>query len=91
MASYGLEAPFEGTSRRVRRKAEMATIGIIGAGHIGSQIARLAVKNGYDVVISNSRGPETLAGLVRNSDLKLGPEVPLKRQERGISSWSRYP
>jgi predicted dinucleotide-binding enzyme len=35
-------------------------IGIIGAGNIGSQIARLAVANGHDVVISNSRGPETL-------------------------------
>ncbi|MGE5359535.1 MAG: NADPH-dependent F420 reductase [Bacteroidales bacterium] len=42
----------------------MATIGLIGAGHIGSQLARLAVRNGYDVVISNSRGPETLADLV---------------------------
>ena len=43
----------------------MATIGLIGAGHIGSQIARLAVANGYDVVISNSRGPETLSALVK--------------------------
>ncbi|MFI5084772.1 MAG: NADPH-dependent F420 reductase [Actinomycetales bacterium] len=42
----------------------MTTIGIIGAGHIGSQIARKAVELGYDVVISNSRGPETLADLV---------------------------
>ena len=40
------------------------TIGLIGAGHIGSQVARLAVASGHDVVISNSRGPETLAGLV---------------------------
>lgn len=42
----------------------MTTIGIIGAGHIGSQVARVAVANGYDVVIANSRGPETLADLV---------------------------
>ena len=42
----------------------MTTIGLIGAGHIGSQIARLAIKNGYKVVISNSRGPETLSALV---------------------------
>jgi len=42
----------------------MATIGLIGAGHIGSQVARLAVANGYTVVLSNSRGPETLADLV---------------------------
>jgi predicted dinucleotide-binding enzyme len=42
----------------------MTTIGLIGAGHIGSQIARLAVANNYNVVISNSRGPETLSALV---------------------------
>jgi 8-hydroxy-5-deazaflavin:NADPH oxidoreductase len=49
----------------------MATIGLIGAGNIGSQLARLAVKNGYDVVVSNSRGPESLAGLVE----ELGPRA----------------
>ncbi len=49
----------------------MKTIGLIGAGHIGSQLARLAVKNGYNVVISNSRGPETLADLARD----LGPHA----------------
>ncbi len=43
---------------------DMTTIGIIGAGHIGSQIARKAVQLGYDVIISNSRGPETLGGLL---------------------------
>ncbi|MDQ0261334.1 putative dinucleotide-binding enzyme [Sinomonas atrocyanea] len=42
----------------------MTTIGFIGSGHIGSQLARLAVRSGYDVVVSNSRGPETLSGLV---------------------------
>ncbi len=42
----------------------MTILGIIGAGHIGSQVARVAVANGYDVVIANSRGPETLADLV---------------------------
>ncbi|MFB4353916.1 NAD(P)-binding domain-containing protein [Microbacterium sp. LS_15] len=42
----------------------MTTLGIIGAGHIGSQVARAAVAHGYDVVIANSRGPETLAPLV---------------------------
>jgi 8-hydroxy-5-deazaflavin:NADPH oxidoreductase len=49
----------------------MSTIGLIGAGHIGSQLARLAVAHGYDVVISNSRGPETLAPLVA----ELGPKA----------------
>src|ERR1700688_4008449 len=49
----------------------MKTIGLIGAGHIGSQIARLAVARGHNVVISNSRGPETLATLVA----ELGPNA----------------
>jgi predicted dinucleotide-binding enzyme len=49
----------------------MATVGLIGAGNIGSQLARLAVANGYDVVISNSRGPETLTALVA----ELGPHA----------------
>jgi len=40
------------------------TIGFIGAGHIGSQVARLAVSRGYPVVMSNSRGAGTLAALV---------------------------
>jgi len=42
----------------------MTTLGIIGAGHIGSQVARAAIAAGYDVVIANSREPETLAALV---------------------------
>jgi predicted dinucleotide-binding enzyme len=49
----------------------MTTLGIIGAGHIGSQVARLAVASGYSVVISNSRGPETLTGLIA----ELGPNA----------------
>jgi hypothetical protein len=49
----------------------MAIIGLVGAGHIGSQLARLAVAHGYDVVVSNSRGPETLATLVA----ELGPRA----------------
>jgi predicted dinucleotide-binding enzyme len=49
----------------------MATLGLIGAGNIGSQLARLALAHGYDVVLSNSRGPETLAALVAD----LGPKA----------------
>ena len=49
----------------------MPTLGLIGAGHIGSQLARLAIAHGDAVVISNSRGPETLAGLVA----ELGPHA----------------
>lgn len=49
----------------------MTTIGIIGAGHIGSNVARAAIRAGYDVVIANSRGPETLTDLVA----ELGPKA----------------
>ena len=49
----------------------MATIGLIGAGTSGAQVARLAIASGYDVVISNSRGPETLTGLIA----ELGPRA----------------
>ena len=49
----------------------MQTIGLIGSGNIGSQLARLAVANGYNVVISNSRGPETLKDLAA----ELGPRA----------------
>jgi 8-hydroxy-5-deazaflavin:NADPH oxidoreductase len=49
----------------------MTTIGLIGSGNIGSTVARLAVNARYDVVVSNSRGPETLADLVQT----LGPRA----------------
>ncbi|MBF4574113.1 NADPH-dependent F420 reductase [Herbiconiux sp. VKM Ac-1786] len=49
----------------------LTTIGFIGAGNIGGQLARLAVAHGYSVVISNSRGPETLDSLVA----ELGPQA----------------
>ncbi|WP_062378838.1 NADPH-dependent F420 reductase [Demequina pelophila] len=42
----------------------MTTIGIIGSGNIGSNVARAAIAAGYDVLLSNSRGPETLADLI---------------------------
>jgi 8-hydroxy-5-deazaflavin:NADPH oxidoreductase len=39
----------------------MTTIGIIGSGHVGSNLAKAAVAHGYDVVLSNSQGPDSLA------------------------------
>jgi predicted dinucleotide-binding enzyme len=42
----------------------VTTVGFIGSGHIGSTVARLAVDAGHDVVLSNSRGPDTLQDLV---------------------------
>jgi predicted dinucleotide-binding enzyme len=49
----------------------VTTIGLIGSGNIGSTVARLAVAAGHDVVLSNSRGPETLTELVD----ELGPHA----------------
>jgi 8-hydroxy-5-deazaflavin:NADPH oxidoreductase len=49
----------------------MTTIGIIGSGHVGSNLARAAIAHGYDVVLSNSQGPGSLAGLVG----QLGPRA----------------
>ncbi|MFD5319101.1 NADPH-dependent F420 reductase [Streptomyces sp. NPDC127098] len=43
----------------------MTTLGLIGSGNIGGTVARLAIAAGLDVVVSNSRGPETLVGLVQ--------------------------
>ncbi len=49
----------------------MTTWGFIGSGNIGSTVARLAIAAGHDVIMSNSRGPETLADLVSD----LGPRA----------------
>lgn len=49
----------------------MTTFGIIGSGNIGSNVARAVIEHGHHVVISNSRGPESLAGLVA----ELGPNA----------------
>ena len=49
----------------------MTTWGFIGSGHIGSTVARLAIAAGHNVVMSNSRGPETLTELID----ELGPRA----------------
>jgi len=49
----------------------MTNVGIIGAGNIGSALARTLIEHGYTVTIANSRGPETLADLVDD----LGPSA----------------
>lgn len=47
----------------------MKKIGFIGAGHIGSTLARLAIDADYEVLLSNRRGPASLSQLVT----ELGP------------------
>jgi predicted dinucleotide-binding enzyme len=49
----------------------MAVIGFIGSGNIGQVLARQAIASGHDVVMSNSRGPQSLAPLIR----VLGPRA----------------
>ena len=61
----------------------MTTIGFIGAGHIGSQLARLAVAHGHDVVISNSRGPETLAPLIAELGTRARAATPAEAAAAG--------
>ncbi len=47
------------------------SIGIIGAGALGSNLARLLAKSGISAMIANSRGKESLEGLVR----EFGPSI----------------
>jgi 8-hydroxy-5-deazaflavin:NADPH oxidoreductase len=49
----------------------MTTIAFIGSGHVGSNLAQAATAHGYEVVLSNIKGPESLAGLVS----ELGPHA----------------
>jgi 8-hydroxy-5-deazaflavin:NADPH oxidoreductase len=44
--------------------ADIKSVGIIGAGRIGQAVAQIARRAGRQVVISNSRGPESLTQVV---------------------------
>jgi len=61
----------------------MTVVGFIGSGQIGGTVARLAVAAGYDVVVSNSRGPETLAELVADLGPKARAGTPAEAAEAG--------
>lgn len=45
-------------------------IGIIGAGNIGGTLTRRLTALGHEVSVANSRGPETLAGLAKQTGAK---------------------
>jgi len=73
----------------------MTTIGVIGAGAIGSAFARAAASKGISVILSNSRGPASLAERVR----ELGPLVKAGTREEAAAqpillvavNWSKLP
>ncbi|MET0930014.1 MAG: NAD(P)-binding domain-containing protein [Aeromicrobium sp.] len=71
MDEGGWPAGLRNSPSAVRVVAGMTTLGLIGAGNIGGAVARAAIAQGWDVVLSNSRGPETLADLVSD----LGPKA----------------
>jgi hypothetical protein len=60
----------------------MTTVGFIGSGNIGTTVAQLAVKAGHQVVLSNSRGPETLADTVA----QLGPRASAATSEQAAAA-----
>jgi 8-hydroxy-5-deazaflavin:NADPH oxidoreductase len=57
-------------------------VGILGAGHIGATLARLLTRAGHRVTVSNSRGPESLRGLVS----ELGPLAEASTAEEAAAS-----
>ena len=61
----------------------MTTLGLIGSGSIGGGIARLAVAAGYDVVLSNRRGPDTLGDLVTELGAKARAATPAEAGQAG--------
>jgi 8-hydroxy-5-deazaflavin:NADPH oxidoreductase len=58
------------------------SIGIIGAGALGSNVARLLARSGIPATIANSRGPQSLAGLVG----ELGPSIKAGAVEEAASA-----
>ena len=57
-------------------------IGIVGAGHLGSTLARHFAKAGHSVALSNSRGPASLASLVQS----IGPKARASNVPEAASS-----
>ncbi len=56
-------------------------IGTIGAGDLAQAVAKRAIKAGYEVKLSNSRGPESLREIVR----KLGPGATAATREEAVA------
>jgi predicted dinucleotide-binding enzyme len=73
----------------------MTTIGVIGAGAIGSAFAKALAHKGINVILSNSRGPASLAELVSGlgHTVKAGTREEAAAQEIVLVAvnWSRLP
>lgn len=67
------EAP--GASPPSEAKDPVMKIGIIGAGFIARAVTDIAMKAGHEVMVSNSRGPDTLFSLVGSTGCKAGTTV----------------
>ncbi|MBD9434678.1 NAD(P)-binding domain-containing protein [Pseudoxanthomonas sp. PXM03] len=73
----------------------MKSIGIIGAGNIGTAFARALARHGIPAIIANRRGPSSLAALVE----ELGPAIRAGTREEAASqelvlvavNWSKLP
>lgn len=65
-----------------RLAVNMTTVGLIGSGNIGGTVARLAIGAGHDVVLSNSRGPQTLRDLAES----LGPRARAATSEEAAAA-----
>lgn len=69
------------------------TVGIIGAGAIGQAFAKQLVKAGINVILSNSRGPETLAPVVDSLGSKASAGTVQQAAQADVvfvsTNWSR--
>ncbi|QHA08900.1 hypothetical protein GQF42_41690 [Streptomyces broussonetiae] len=63
-----------------------SSIGVLGAGEVGRAVADKAVRHGHEVVIGNSRGPETPHTLVGELGPWPTPGRPRKRRNRSSCS-----
>ncbi|MGW2332179.1 NADPH-dependent F420 reductase [Streptomyces sp. NPDC001700] len=71
------------TARHQGDRLMTKILGLIGGGNIGSAVARLAVAAGLNVVLSNSRGPETLADLVAELGDQARAATPVEAAQAG--------
>lgn len=75
--------------------SKLPSIGIIGAGHIGAAFARALARRNIPAILANSRGPESLQGLVQS----IGPSIRAGTREQAAAqsivlvavNWSKLP